>query len=94
MEIQEFIWPKDRIEHIEKHGVTPEEVKEGCFGSSLAFRAKSEGDNPVYSVFGQTDAGRYLFCVLIQFPDGNAFPVTARLMTENEKRRFRQWKNR
>jgi hypothetical protein len=43
---------------------------------------------------GQTEAGRYLFCVVIRFPDGNGYPVTAREMTTKEKRRFRQWKNR
>lgn len=43
---------------------------------------------------GQTDAGRYLFCVIIQFPDGNGFPVTARPMTQKEQRRFNQWKHR
>ena len=94
MEIQEFIWPEDRIEHIARHGVTPEEFEEACFSSPLAFRTKSEGENPVYAVMGQTSAGRYLFCILIHFPDGNAYPVTARSMTEKEKRRFRQWKSR
>lgn len=94
MEIQELIWPEDRIEHIARHSVTPEEVEEACFGSSLAFRSKSEGENPVFAILGQTAAGRCLFCLLIQFPDGNAYPITARSMTEKEKRRFRQWKNR
>lgn len=37
---------------------------------------------------------RYLFCVVIRFPDGNGYPVTAREMTANEKRRYRKWKGR
>jgi hypothetical protein len=53
----------------------------------------SSGTNPVYYVLGQTAAGRYLFCVVIQFPDGKGFPVTARPMTQKEQRRFNQWKN-
>jgi hypothetical protein len=57
-------------------------------------RGKSGGENPVYYVLGQTDAGRYLFCVVIQFPDAKGYPVTARPMTDNEQRRFNQWKNR
>jgi uncharacterized protein len=44
----------------------------------------------VYYVLGQTIAGRYLFCVLIEFPDGNGYPVTAREMTDKEKRRYRK----
>lgn len=91
MGIGEFVWSQDRIDHIARHGVRPEEVEEACFGRCLVQRAKSEGENPVYYVQGQTDAGRYLFCVVIQFPDDKGFPVTARPMTEKEKRRYRQW---
>jgi uncharacterized DUF497 family protein len=94
MRIEQFVWPQDRIEHIARHGVTPEEVEEVCFRKCLVQRAKSEGKNPVYYVLGQTAAGRYLFCVVIRFPDGNGYPVTAREMTEKEKRRYRKWKGR
>lgn len=94
MTIHEFIWPEDRIEHIARHGVTPEEVEEVCFGKSFVRRAKSVGENPVYYVLGQTAAGRYMFCVVIRFPDGNGYPVTAREMTAKEKRGYRKWKGR
>jgi uncharacterized DUF497 family protein len=94
MRIDELIWPKERIEPIARHGVAPEEVEEVCFGSSLVLRAKSEGEHPVYYVLGQTEAGRYLFCVVIQFPDRNGYPVTAREMTAKEKRRYRKWRDR
>jgi len=94
MPIDELIWPDDRVNHIARHGVSPEEVEQVCFGKPLVRRAKSRGENPVYYVQGQTDAGRYLFCVVIRFPDGNGYPVTAREMTAKEKRRFRQWKKR
>ena len=94
MRIDAFIWPEERVEHIARHGVTPEEVEEVCFGKCLVQRAKSEGENPVYYVLGQTEAGRYLLCVVIRFPDGNGYPVTAREMTAKEKRRYRKWKDR
>lgn len=93
MKIHELIWPAERIEHIARHGVTPEEVEEVCFGQPLVLRAKSEGANPVYYALGQTEDGRYLFCVVIQFPDGKGYPVTARPMTEKEKQRYKRWKN-
>ncbi|HZU36475.1 MAG TPA: CopG family antitoxin [Gemmataceae bacterium] len=35
MTIDEFIWPKERVEHIARHGVTPEEVEAVCFGKPL-----------------------------------------------------------
>ena len=93
MRIDEIVWPEERIEHIARHGITPEEVEEVCFGKSLVQRAKSEGENPVYYLLGQTAAGRYFFCVVIRFPDGNGYPVTAREMTASEKRRYRKWKD-
>lgn len=74
--------------------VEPEEVEAVCFSQALVLRAPSEGTNPVYYVLGQTDAGRYLFCVVIQFPDGNGYPITARPMTLKEERRYREWKNK
>ena len=55
-------------------------------------RAKSEGKNPVYYILGQANSGRYLFCVVIQFPKGKAYPVTARQMTDKEKSKYRQWR--
>ncbi len=94
MKINELIWPEDRVEHIANHGVTPEEVEETCFGTSLVQRAKSEGENPVYYVLGQTDAGRYLFCLVIQFAEGRGYPITARPMTDKEKRRYKEWRKR
>jgi len=93
MRIYEFIWNQDRIDHIARHSVTPKEVEEACFGVALVQRGKSEGENPVYYVLGQTNAGRYLFCVVIQFPGGRGYPVTARPMTDKEKRRYKQWRN-
>jgi uncharacterized DUF497 family protein len=90
--IHELVWPEDRIDHIARHDVTPEEVEQMCFGRPLIQRAKSEGENPVYYVLGQTDAGRFLFSVIIRFPDGRGYTVTARPMTDKEERRYRRWK--
>jgi hypothetical protein len=94
MRIEQFIWPDERIEHVARHGVSPEEVEEACFGNALVQRGKSEGENPVYYALGQTEAGRYVFCVVIAFPDGNGYAVTARDMTDREKRRYRKWRDR
>jgi uncharacterized protein len=92
MKVYEIIWPADRVEHIAAHNVTPEEFEEVCFGQALVLRTKSTGKNPVYHVLGQTAAGVYLLCIVIRFPDGRGFPVTARLMTPKEERRYRLWK--
>lgn len=50
--------------------------------------------NAVYYLLGETEAGRPLFCVAIEFPGGKAYPVTARDMTTKEKRRYAEWKKR
>ena len=92
--INDILWPKDRLEHIALHNVDRREVEEVCFGRSLLLRAKSKGENPIYYVLGQTKSGRYLFCVIIHFPDGKGYPVTARDMTPKEKSRYKKWRKK
>ena len=82
------------MDHIARHGVTPEEFEQVCFGLPLVLRAKGTGQNPVYYLLGETDAGRPLFCVVTEFPGGKGYPVTARDMTTTEKRRYADWKKR
>ena len=94
MLIHSFIWNEDRIDHIANHSVSPEEVEQACFGNPIVLRAKSQGLNPVYYSLGQTHGGRYIFCVVIGFPDGNGYPITARPMTDKEKRRYLRWRYR
>ena len=94
MRIDDIIWPKDRIEHIAFHNIEPYEVEDVCFGQPLVLRAKSKGKNPMYYVLGQTETGRYLFCVIIHFPDGKGYPVTAREMTQKEKERYKKWRHK
>ena len=94
MRIFGFIWSPEQIDHIARHSVSPDEFEQVCFGKSLVLRAKSQGDHPVYYVLGQTTHGRHLFVVVIAFADGNGYPVTARSMTDKEKRRYQRWRNR
>lgn len=94
MDIHQIVWTEERMDHIADHNVIPEEVEQVCFGKCLTLRAKATGANPVYYVLGQTDSGRYLFCVIIQFSDGNGFPITARTMTQTEQQRFKQWRKK
>jgi hypothetical protein len=63
MRIHEFVWDDERIDHIARHGITPEEVEEVCFGQAFVRRGRTEGKNPVYYVLGETHTGRHLFCV-------------------------------
>jgi uncharacterized DUF497 family protein len=86
MRILEFVWPRHQIDHIAEHGVTVDEFEEVCKAKSLFIRVPSEGENPVYNVYGQTRAGRHLFCVVIRLADGKGYAISARPMTEKETR--------
>ena len=90
MEISQFIWNEDIIEHIIRHNVTPEEVEEVCFGRSFFFKRKkaTKGINPTYYALGQTDTGRYLFVVFIYFKRGRAMVITARDMDQSERKYY------
>ncbi len=82
------------MEPFATHGISAHEMEKVCFGQPLVLRGKTEGENPLNCVLGQSPAGSHLFCVVIQSPDGTGYPVTARPMTKNEIRRFSQAKNR
>ena len=57
MKIHWIIWPEDRMDHLARHAVTPEEFEEVCFGQPLVLRAQSEGENPVYYDNGSNKLG-------------------------------------
>jgi uncharacterized DUF497 family protein len=87
MRITKLDWDDYRVDHIALHGVEPEEVWEVCEDS--LHLARRQGQNR-YRLYGQTAEGRYLFIVL-ECIEGTIYkPITARDMTEGEKRNFRR----
>jgi hypothetical protein len=73
----------DKIES--KHGVSLEEVEEACLSEARHVRRSREG---LYKLFGQTTAGRYILMVLVNLERGLWKVVTAREMTDSEKRLY------
>jgi len=73
----------DKIES--KHGVSFEEVEEACLSEKRHIRRSREG---LYKLFSQTVAGRYVLVVLVNLEKGNWKIVTAREMTDNERRPY------
>lgn len=73
----------DKIES--KHGITFEEVEEACLSEKRHVRRSREG---LYKLFSQTGAGRYILVVLVNLGRGNWKIVTAREMTDNERRLY------
>ena len=98
MAIQRLDWRTDRVEHIARHGITPQEFEEALFTDRgrLLKRVGPAERNPsetIYRCMGRTEAGRYLFPVMLRYADGRtgsgeALPVMARDMTDRERRRY------
>jgi uncharacterized DUF497 family protein len=91
LKITSLIWLEDLVEKIAlKHAVKQPEVKEALQNRPrFAFVEKGHrrGEN-VYSALGQTDAGRYLIVFFIHKEDGQALVLSARDMTDSERRRY------
>lgn len=96
--IQRLDWRPDRVEHIARHGVTPDEFEEALFsdrGRLLKRVGPGQRDptETVYRCLGRTEAGRYLFMAMLRYAgeheaSGLALPLTARDMTDSERRRY------
>ncbi len=89
MFISRLDWDDYRVEHIARHNVEPEEVWEVC--EDPLHLAHREGRNR-YRLYGQTAEGRFLFVVLEHSGETIFKPITARDMTQAEKRNFRRWR--
>jgi hypothetical protein len=70
-----------------RHSVAAGEVEEVLFTRP---RWIAKGRNDTTLIFGSTSAGRPLLIVTVDEGGGVAFVVTAREMTEKEKRAFRR----
>lgn len=81
LEVDDHILEKIQV----KHGVSFDEAEEVCLSASAHVRRDRSG---LYKFFGQTEAGRYLLVMLAE-GDGRTWRlVTARDMTNKERRLF------
>ena len=75
------------LEKIEsKHRISFAEVEEACLSDKRHVRRDREG---LYKVFSQTAAGRYVLVVLVNLGRSNWKIVTAREMTDSERRLYK-----
>ena len=83
--IEGFQWDERNEEHLlKRHGVTPEEA-EDVFYTDPYFRRGRDGTRYVY---GQTEAGRYLFVVYLDLGGGIVRVISARDMKPRERRLY------
>ena len=91
MIISGLIWLNDIVEKInKKHHVRIEEVIE-VLKSHPKFRYVEKGHRKgenVYSAMGQTNTGRYLMVIFIFKQNCHALILTARDMTNSERRGY------
>ena len=89
LKLDELLWDEWNEDHVLRHGIEPREVEEAVFdASSLVHRTRGR-DQPRYVILGLTDAGRYLFVVLEPQTGNRAYVITARDMSDGERRRFK-----
>ncbi len=93
MQLYEVIWKEQFIEKLAvKHGVNTNEVEEVLFSRSHVRKAQKGrikgGD--LYVAYGQTNAGRYLIVFFIRKNKTSALPISARDMTQSERRYYEQ----
>ncbi len=74
------------LEKIErKHGISFPETEEACLSEDRHVRRGREG---LYKVFSQTSAGRHILVVLANLGGGSWKIVTAREMSDSERRLY------
>ena len=86
MRITDFEWDEENIDHIARHRVEYEEVEEACYNRPFILR----GRGGLHLIHGRTDNGRYLFVVVRYRGKETARVITARDMTDAEKRLCRE----
>jgi uncharacterized protein len=91
LKILGIIWLEEIVEKIErKHHVTQDEIREILISSShfrFIEKGHRRGEN-VYSALGQTTAGRYLIVFFVLKKTQQALVVSARDMTDRERKRY------
>jgi len=79
-------WDDVNIEHIARHGLSPVNIEEVCFGEHISFRGRQKR----YILYGKTEGGMMIIVVLEQLSMQVFRPITARAMTEREKHHYRK----
>lgn len=90
MKITRCEWDDVNIGHISKHKVEADEAEEILVTDSYVRRTRQEG----YLAYGTTTDGKYLIVVFRYKGRGIARVITAREMTQQERRLYRKHKQR
>jgi uncharacterized DUF497 family protein len=89
--IDDFVWLAEIVDKLAaKHAVEPEEVEEVFFNRPQYryVEAGTRTGEDVYSAGGRTEDGRYLMVFFILKPGNQALILSARDMTESERKYY------
>lgn len=93
LKISDIVWLDEIVDKLaQKHNLEPEEIVE-VLQSKPSFRYVEKGHRKgedVYSAMGQTGSGRYLIVFFVLKKTGQALVVSARNMTNAEKKRYEE----
>jgi uncharacterized DUF497 family protein len=80
-----FRWNEWNVDHLARHGVSPEEAEQVVRGGQPLYR----GDGK-YLVQGRGSGGRWLQVIYVFDDNGDLYVIHSRPMTDREKRRRRR----
>jgi len=91
--IKDLIWLEEIVEKLwAKHHVDIAEVREVLEGKPhfrFVEKGHRRGEN-VYAALGRSEAGRYLTVFFVLKRDGQALPISARDMSDADRKRYEQ----
>lgn len=87
MHIHSFDWDEKNENHIAEHGVAIFEAEEVILFSSPFYQRSREGK---YIAYGVTEEERHLFIVFVIRGSGRIRVISARDMSEKEKRYYKK----
>lgn len=84
----EFRWNDWNVEHLARHGVTPEEAENVVMAARQPYPL--ERPDAKWLVWGRTPDGRALQIVFVLDDDDTIYVIHARDLTTREKQRYRR----
>ena len=87
MEVVEFEWDENNVEHIAKHHISPDEIENIAFDDEPWIKRGRTGTR---YMLGYTVAGRYLFVVYVLKSKGIARVITAIDMDEKTRKLYKR----
>jgi len=87
MEITEFEWDDDNIEHVARHHIAPDEIEGVAFDDEPWVK---RGRGQTRYMLGYTVAGRYLFVVYVLKGKGQARVITAMDMDDITRKLYKR----